>query len=160
MTSRRLRSQRVRVVVVRAQQGRRREHGVGRQARVEAEPIARCVGDVTGCNSRRSARLPALLESAFGDVSARPKVATTDAELTSALAELMDAVAADQPTAVLIDDMHWADGSSRQVIQAVTTRLTSAPLRDGHHVARGRRVAGEWSGHAHGDYCYVRTHEP
>ncbi|MFN8572036.1 MAG: AAA family ATPase [Gemmatimonadaceae bacterium] len=124
----RLRSQRARVVVVRAQQGERHLD------LALAGEVARQLSQLRGASStspvaiRTLVRAFPLLDSAFGDIAAKTKGATTDAELASALAELMDAVAADQPTAVLIDDMHWADASSRRVLQSVTTRLTSAPL--------------------------------
>lgn len=40
-----------------------------------------------------------------------------------ALTDMIDAVAADRPLAILVDDLHWSDGESRQLISALAARL-------------------------------------
>ncbi|MFN8582873.1 MAG: AAA family ATPase [Gemmatimonadaceae bacterium] len=124
----RLRSQRARVVVVRAQPGERHLD------RALAAELARQLSQLRGASSispsaaRVLAQAFPLLESAFGDIAGRTKAPSHELELVTAVAELFDATASDQPTAVLIDDMHWADAVSRRILQAAMARLTSAPL--------------------------------
>ncbi|OLC68622.1 MAG: hypothetical protein AUH78_25600 [Gemmatimonadetes bacterium 13_1_40CM_4_69_8] len=40
-----------------------------------------------------------------------------------ALGELLAAVAEEQPVALLLDDLHWADGVSRQIVDSLLSRL-------------------------------------
>ena len=47
---------------------------------------------------------------------------------TSALAEAVITVAEEQPIAVLIDDVHWLDGESHQILQGLLARLNHAPV--------------------------------
>jgi DNA-binding SARP family transcriptional activator len=67
-----------------------------------------------------SARYPAARPSSSGaDDAVR--------ERGRALAELVGTVADEQPLAVLVDDLHWADAASVRVLGAVLHRLQSAP---------------------------------
>ncbi|HSR16292.1 MAG TPA: AAA family ATPase [Gemmatimonadales bacterium] len=47
---------------------------------------------------------------------------------TLALAELLHAVAEESPLAVFVDDLHWADEHSRQVIGSLAARITDQPV--------------------------------
>jgi DNA-binding SARP family transcriptional activator len=73
-------------------------------------------GALVALNPTLSARYP----------SAAPDVASGAEALrrrTLALAETFVAVAEDSPVAVLVDDVHWVDGASRQILAGVLGRL-------------------------------------
>jgi DNA-binding SARP family transcriptional activator len=54
---------------------------------------------------------------------------STDAwRLSEAVAQVLLAVSAEQPILVAIDDLHWADAESCQLIHAVVRRLEEAPV--------------------------------
>lgn len=67
-----------------------------------------------------SARYPAARAStSAADDAAR--------ERGRALAELVSAVADEQPLALLVDDVHWADAQSAQALAALVNRLAEVP---------------------------------
>ncbi len=47
---------------------------------------------------------------------------------TLALSEILQAVGEENPTAVLVEDLHWADEASRQVLRSLSGRVTDLPL--------------------------------
>jgi len=47
---------------------------------------------------------------------------------TLAIVELLTAVADEQPVALLVDDVHWADAASRQVLASLTERARDAAV--------------------------------
>jgi DNA-binding SARP family transcriptional activator len=64
---------------------------------------------------------------ALADVTPAPSPA--DAwRLFEAVAQLLLAVAAEQPVAVAIDDLHWCDGDSCNLLHFLTRRLEDAPV--------------------------------
>lgn len=65
-----------------------------------------------------SGRFPALPDSATGDDARRHRVA--------ALAELIEAVAAERPFALLLDDLHWGDAYSRDALEHAISRARAA----------------------------------
>lgn len=68
-----------------------------------------------------SARYPAAApDGAAGEEALRRR--------TIALAELVTAVADEAPLALLVDDVHWADHASRQVLAGVAARLGGEPV--------------------------------
>ncbi len=47
---------------------------------------------------------------------------------TMALSDLLNAVADEHPIALLVDDLHWADPASRQIISGIGSRAESSPV--------------------------------
>jgi DNA-binding SARP family transcriptional activator len=56
-----------------------------------------------------------------------------------ALIELISAVASEAPVAIIIDDLHWADAASRQLLELVAARIDAHPVL---LVATSRRTDG------------------
>jgi len=104
-------------VYVRAQPGDRDIPGsyIGEVARqLSSRPGARGVspasaGSLVALDPSISGRFPALPDPSTGDEARRRRVA--------ALAELLEAVADEHPFALLLDDLHWADAYSRDVLE-------------------------------------------
>ncbi|HTT66671.1 MAG TPA: AAA family ATPase [Gemmatimonadales bacterium] len=74
---------------------------------------------LVGLNPALASRFAAAAERADGDEMLRHR--------TSALVELLSAAAAESPVALLLDDVHWADGASRQVLRGVLPKLEGFP---------------------------------
>lgn len=47
---------------------------------------------------------------------------------TLALAELLEAVSDEHPVAILVDDLHWADDTSRGILASLSGRVTERPV--------------------------------
>lgn len=71
-------------------------------------------------NPTLSGRLAGTPDPAAGDDAVRHRV--------QALADLVHAVADEQPFVVVIDDLHWVDGSSYRLLEGLWGRLGGAPL--------------------------------
>lgn len=119
----RLRASRSRVVHVRAQPGER-EITYAFVAQI-ARDLAALPGSA-GVSSASAAALVALHPALSSVWSVEPDRAAVDETLRrrgAALIELVEAVTDEAPLAILLDDLHWADASSWQVLQAVASRL-------------------------------------
>lgn len=66
-------------------------------------------------NPSLSSRFPVAGDPAIGDEAIRRRL--------FALLDLVHAVADEQPFVVLLDDLHWADGGSRQILQGLIERV-------------------------------------
>lgn len=122
--STRLRTQRARVVYRRASPGER------------YIPFAFCAGfagalaelaGATGVPADVASTLLALNPSLSSRFKGAPDAATGDEALRRralALLELVAAVADEAPVAILVDDLHWCDEASQQVLALVASRLT------------------------------------
>jgi len=75
-------------------------------------------GALVGLNPALSSRFNAAADSASGDDALRNR--------TIALTEALMAAAEEAPFALLIDDLHWADAGSRQLLDGVLARLDGA----------------------------------
>lgn len=94
-----------------------------------AGELARALADLPGAAGiapSTAGTLVALHPSLSSRFSAPPDNAT-DAEAlrrrSSALGELLTVVSEEQPCAVLLDDLHWADPASRQALRPLLDRL-------------------------------------
>ena len=77
-------------------------------------------------SSGSAAALVALnpsLSARYAVASERSAEEDTLRRRVSALEELVAVVADEQPVAVLVDDLHWADAESRQIVQALLPKL-------------------------------------
>ena len=73
--------------------------------------------------------LPELRQRFSGLPEITPPPAPAEAwRLFEAVAQLLLAVAAEQPIAVAIDDLHWCDGDSCNLLHFLTRRLENAPV--------------------------------
>ncbi len=73
--------------------------------------------------------LPELRQRFPGLPEITPPPAPAEAwRLFEAVAQLLLAVAAEQPVAVAIDDLHWCDGDSCNLLHFLTRRLEEAPV--------------------------------
>jgi len=63
------------------------------------------------------------LSSAFDAVPLTSDPGDAVRHRLSALRELLSAVAAERPVAILIDDLHWADGASREILDGLIGNL-------------------------------------
>ncbi len=79
-----------------------------------------------------SAREIVALDPGLGSVFATTPSATDGGEAVRrralALLDLVSAIAEQEPLALLLDDLHWADASSRQLLAVVLGRATELPL--------------------------------
>ena len=78
-----------------------------------------CAATLVGLNPALASRFAVAPEHADGDEALRHR--------TSALAELLAAAAGESPVALLLDDVHWADAASRQVLRGVLPGLEEFP---------------------------------
>jgi DNA-binding SARP family transcriptional activator len=121
----RLRALRARVIRLRANPGERQVayalicELVGILARLPGaagiSPAA--AGSLLALNPSISAILSAMMDPSTGDEALRRR--------TTALVELLVSVGEEQPIAILIDDIHWLDPQSRQILTAIASRLAS-----------------------------------
>ncbi|HXY70505.1 MAG TPA: AAA family ATPase, partial [Gemmatimonadales bacterium] len=93
-------------------------------ARVAALPGAigispACAAALVALNPALASRFAASPERADGDEALRHR--------TSALGELLAAAAGESPVALLLDDVHWADAASRQVLRGLLPKLEEFP---------------------------------
>lgn len=70
--------------------------------------------------------LAPALSNIFPTASSSPHVDVSRVAL--ALTELLSVVSDERPVALLIDDLHWTDDTSRNVLRAALQRASSAPL--------------------------------
>ena len=109
-----------------------------------AESLGRLPGAV-GVSPAAAAALVDLapsLSSLFSGTERAPRDPDELLRLrTLALAELLQAAAEESPTAVLVDDLHWADEASRQVLRSLSGRVTGLPVL---LVLTLRPVRGGW----------------
>ena len=78
-----------------------------------------CAATLVGLNPALASRFAAAPERSDGDEMLRHR--------TSAVVELLAAAAAESPVALLLDDVHWADAASRQVLRGVLPKLETMP---------------------------------
>ncbi len=97
-----------------------------------ASDLVRALADLPGAAGIAPGYVPALI-ALHPPLAARfPHAAahTPGVDLTHqrgvALAELLGAIADEQPIALLIDDLHWADSASRQMLVGAANRLGNA----------------------------------
>jgi hypothetical protein len=116
----RLRSTRARVVFVRANPGARDV------PYALASELAGTLGELPGARAVSPVAIHVLVSlnpglSAYFSSTEGSRVAPSDElrQRMHAVHELISAVADEQPIAVLIDDLHWADALSRQVLAGV-----------------------------------------
>lgn len=142
----RLRSIGARCVAVRANPGERQ---VAYALTAELAAAAAVLPGAKGVPEAVAAALVALNPA----LSAQYPVAAdraTDSEALRhreiALRELLAAVAYEQPLAVLLDDVHWADAQSGQLLRSVVERVAEWPLL----VVTSTRPGGDgaWTGNA------------
>ena len=119
----------VRTVVVRARPADR-DLPFGLAAAL-AEALARLPGAM-GVSPAGAAALVDLvpsLSSQFSRTERSPQNADELPRLrTLALAELVEVTAEESPTAILVDDLHWADEASRQVFRSLSGRVANLPV--------------------------------
>lgn len=122
---RRLRAARHRVVRVRALQANRDIPSA--LAAELAVALARLRG-AAGVSPEAAAALVALAPAVSAHLSAAPDRTTGDDALrrrTLAIQELVATVAEDAPLAILVDDLHWADGPSRAMLSSLAASLAA-----------------------------------
>lgn len=124
----RLRVLRARVVMVRAHPGERRiPYSLAADL---AEALATLPG-AAGISPSAAATLVDLCPSLSSRLSAQPQTPDASAAMRHrlvAIEELVAVVAEERPLAILIDDLHWSDPESRQVLEGVVGRLPTAPV--------------------------------
>ncbi len=119
----RLRASRARVVAVRAAYGERDIPGAAIARIVVA--LAALPG-ARGISPGAASTLVGLAPSLSSQYSAVPDAATGDDEIRRrflAITELIGVVSEERPTAILVDDLHWFDDTSRRVLAGVAGRL-------------------------------------
>ncbi len=135
--AKRLRSTRARVVSVRAPQANR-ELPFALAADLTLA-LARLRG-AAGVSPDAASALVALAPGVSTYLSAQPDRTTGDEALrrrTLALNELVSTVADDAPMAILVDDLHWADPTSRAMLSSLSASLSGASVL---LVTAGRQV--------------------
>lgn len=123
----RLRAAGARVIGIRANPGERRVEFAF--AADLANALASLPG-ATGVSPGSAGTLVSLnpsLSSRFSALPDRTGTGETLRRRAIALGELLAAVADEAPFAVLLDDVHWSDGESRQVLQALLDHLPDQP---------------------------------
>lgn len=124
----RLRASGARVVEVRATPGERdipyALAGVLAAALIEA-PGALGVAPASAAslvalNPALSSRLAVAADASVGDEALRRRM--------QAVQDLLEAVADEQPVAILLDDLHWSDAASIRLIEGVISRLERTPV--------------------------------
>ncbi len=124
----RLRSAGTTVVSLRAAYG---ERAIGYAFAAE---LARALTELPGTRGISPAAAAALvsLSPALSSIfPGAPDTATGEDALrrrTLALSELVHAAAEEQPLALLVDDTHWADDASLQIVMGILERLGAAPV--------------------------------
>ena len=110
-----------------------------------AESLAQLPGamGVSPATAAILVELAPSLSSVYRGISTQPR----DPEdipraRTLALAELLRSLAEDAPLAVLVDDLHWADAPSFQLLGSLSERLTDVPVL---FVMAQRPMPTEWS---------------
>lgn len=100
-----------------------------------AAGIAQAVGALPGARGVSPATAAALVDlaPALSSWFAKGPGAPGDPDellrvRTLALAEMVEAVAEERPLAIVVDDLHWVDDSSRQVIASLAARLQERPV--------------------------------
>jgi DNA-binding SARP family transcriptional activator/DNA-binding transcriptional ArsR family regulator len=145
----RLRATGWRVVHIRAHPGERQI------AYALAGEMARNIGDLPGASGvspASASALVALMPVLSSRLAAPPDPAVGDDALrhrTVALNEAITAAAEEAPFALFIDDLHWADSSSRRVLEGLLSRIdgarvaivtTTRPMREAFTAAEDTRV--------------------
>ena len=77
-------------------------------------------GSLVALHPSLSGRFATPLDAASGEEALRRR--------TAALTELLTVAADETPFALLLDDMHWLDAASRQVLAATLERIEGTPL--------------------------------
>jgi DNA-binding SARP family transcriptional activator len=113
-----------------------------------AAALAAAVAECPGAAGVSSATASALVDLAPALSNTFPRAAgTTVPEVdalrvrTLALLELLQAVTEEAPLTVLVDDLHWADDPSRQLLASLCERITGVPLL---LVLSMRPMRGDW----------------
>jgi DNA-binding SARP family transcriptional activator len=121
-----------------------------------AAGLAQAVGGLPGARGVSPATAAALVALAPGLSNWFPKGPPAEADQdellrvrTLALVELIETVAEESPLALLVDDLHWADEPSRQILaslasrlqeQSVLTVISARPMRGGWQVPAGAEL--------------------
>ncbi|MCA9764375.1 MAG: AAA family ATPase [Gemmatimonadetes bacterium] len=87
-------------------------------------------------------RLQPSLGQRFPGAPAAAPGLPESAQLVAACVDLLRTVAFEHPLALLLDDLHWADSASRDVLAVVVGRLERAPLLIVTSARQGGGVAG------------------
>jgi DNA-binding SARP family transcriptional activator len=113
-----------------------------------AAALAAAVAECPGAAGVSSATASALVELAPALSNVFPRAASTtvpDVDAlrvrTLALLELLQAVTEEGPLTVLVDDLHWADDPSRQLLASLCERVAGVPLL---LVLAMRPMRGDW----------------
>lgn len=124
----RLRAMRSRVVLVRANSG---ERTIPCAAAADVAAALAALPGAAGLAPAAAAALVALNPSLSSVYCAEPDTSTGDEAMrrrSLALADLARSVAEDAPLAILVDDVHWADDASRQLLAGAAPRLRDARI--------------------------------
>jgi DNA-binding SARP family transcriptional activator len=109
-----------------------------------AAALAECPG-AAGVSSATAAALVELAPSLSNTFPRAAGVPVPDVDAlrvrTLALVELLQAVTEEAPLAVLVDDLHWADEPSRQLLASLCERTAGVPLL---LVLAMRPLRGDW----------------
>jgi DNA-binding SARP family transcriptional activator len=113
-----------------------------------AAALAAAVAECPGAAGVSSATASALVDLAPALSNTFPRAAGTtvpDVDAlrvrTLALLELLQAVTEEAPLTVLVDDLHWADDPSRQLLASLCERIAGVPLL---LVLAMRPMRGDW----------------
>lgn len=141
----RLRAAGARIAAVRAHPGQR---NIGYTV---AGDLAAALAALPGSKAISTASAATLiglnptLSSLFGGTADAATGEEAQRRRTMVIGELIAAVADEQPLAVLVDDIHWTDDRSRQVLQGIVGRLDAGRIlmvttaRQGPHGVLGDR---------------------
>ncbi|MBI3569068.1 MAG: AAA family ATPase [Gemmatimonadetes bacterium] len=124
----RLRAMRSRVVLVRANPG---ERTIPFAAAADVAASLAALPGAAGLAPAAAAALVALNPSLSSIYRVEPDTSTGDEALrrrSLAIAELARSVAEDAPLAILLDDVHWADDASLQVLAGAMPRLQDSRI--------------------------------
>lgn len=109
-------------------------HSDRRLAYALASDVAAKVGNISGASGISTAAassLVALNPTLSSSFAATPDPSDGEEALrhrVHAIAELVDAVAEEAPFALFIDDLHWSDPVSRQLLKSVFSRISGSRL--------------------------------
>lgn len=124
----RLRTMGVTVLSLRAAYG---ERGIGYALAAELARILNTLPGSRGISPAAAGALVSLAPALSSAFPGQPDTATGEDALrrrTLALSDLIHAAAEEQPFALLIDDVHWADESSLRLLLGVLERLEGNPV--------------------------------
>jgi DNA-binding SARP family transcriptional activator len=83
---------------------------------------------ISADSARELVALDPGLASRFAGVSGSPEAGELVRRRALAVLDLLQAVAEQQPLLLLLDDLHWLDSASRQLVTMVLARMSGLPL--------------------------------